>query len=273
MKFRTWLGAVVVAGLTVATVVGAVNAATTLSLDIDTEGDLIASGDIYMAEYTPGSFMFEMDPLSGAINMYGNDISIVADNDLYLQAEPGAESIYMGGVSDGVGVYIGTGTNDGIFLGYGDDTVFLGYPGGGDEVNIHTDSTNGFLDTIGTWSEDDVRDSMLTVPVLVSGSLWEEITMPYDGSIIAISISSSAAAPGTVTVEPSLNGPPTGGLSAVLTAGMDSDYDTTSAGSISFSAGDEIGVLMTTDATWGGQNFTVNIVVEYDVGSTGGMPI
>jgi len=107
-KFRTWLGAVVVAGLAVATVAGAVNAATTLSLDIDSEGDIIVDGEVYLGDYG-GGYMFSTNPGSGVTSIDGFDIDIDVANDITLNADNDINIGDNGDSSYAIEIYDGEG--------------------------------------------------------------------------------------------------------------------------------------------------------------------
>lgn len=93
-----------------------------------------------------------------------------------------------------------------------------------------------------------------------------EFNMPDDGSAIGISVASNAARTGgTLTVDVTINGTVTG-LQAVLNA-ANTQYDQArqNRNADAFSAGDRLGVKITTDGSWAPEtaDIVVVVVVEF----------
>jgi hypothetical protein len=97
----------------------------------------------------------------------------------------------------------------------------------------------------------------------VGGANFQGVPVPFAGSVIAIDVFSNAACTsGTLTADATINGTATG-----LQAGLNSVDDTTSSYTIqandadTFTAGQQIGVEVTTDATWAPTTADVIVVV------------
>jgi len=113
----------------------------------------------------------------------------------------------------------------------------------------------------------DVAAGQTSVAIDVLGLAGNtEYTLPYDGSIVAISIASNAARTGgTLTVKPTVNG-----VEQTLAATLDATnttyhYATQAKDAETFSAGDRLGVKITTDATWAPTtaDIVVTVVIEF----------
>lgn len=101
------------------------------------------------------------------------------------------------------------------------------------------------------FTQDDVADSQSAVALLVAGSTPTEIEMPWAGSIVGISIlSNDSRTAGSCIVDATINGVATG-LQAILNASNADHHSAVQAIAVdAFSAGDRIGVDITTDAGW-----------------------
>lgn len=93
-------------------------------------------------------------------------------------------------------------------------------------------------------------------------SYWcDGITMPFAGTIVAISYQLSAAATaGTLTIGPTVNGTEQSDPTLSVTTGT-SGRDTALRGAASFAAGDRIGAEITTSAGWDGTASDLLVIV------------
>jgi hypothetical protein len=92
-----------------------------------------------------------------------------------------------------------------------------------------------------------------------------EFVMPYAGSVIAISVASNAArSAGTLTVEPSINGTGTGLTTELDASPTQYNQATQAKDTDTFSAGDRLGVEITTDGSWAPTtaDIVVAVIVE-----------
>src|SRR5690349_6166330 len=94
-----------------------------------------------------------------------------------------------------------------------------------------------------------LTSSAMAIP---GDSALTQITMPFSGSIVAISVAcENARAAGTATFKPTINGTESSTLSAVLNGtNTQYAYGTQAAGIDSFAAGQRVGVKVTTDGSW-----------------------
>jgi hypothetical protein len=87
------------------------------------------------------------------------------------------------------------------------------------------------------------------------------MTMPYAGEIRAVSLFGSAnRSAGTLTITAKKNNVETA-LTAVLSTATNKAYGTTTAGSITFAAGDTVGLNVTTDGSWAPTTFDMACAV------------
>lgn len=130
---------------------------------------------------------------------------------------------------------------------------------GVDPAGTETDVASRFVVMHGPWERADVAASQSAVALKLNANN-DELVMPRNGSIVAITVASNAArTAGTLTVKPTVNGAEQL-LSAVLDAANTQFKSTTQAvGTETFTAGQRIGVKITTDATWA--PITADIVV------------
>lgn len=101
------------------------------------------------------------------------------------------------------------------------------------------------------WYQDNVVASQTAVVLNLPLAGRSEITMPADGYVVGVIVrSNEARTAGTLTVDPTINGTVTG-LTAVLD-GTNTQTKTTRQGNSAdkFTAGQRIGVKLTTDAGW-----------------------
>lgn len=99
--------------------------------------------------------------------------------------------------------------------------------------------------------QDDVAANQSAVALVVSGATPTEITMPKPGHILGISIASNAArSAGTLTVDVTKDGTVQTVQAILDGTNTQYHYGTVDRGSKEFSAGDRIGVKITTDASW-----------------------
>lgn len=122
------------------------------------------------------------------------------------------------------------------------------------------------------FQQTDVAASQSAVAMDVLGLAGNtEYTMPYSGSVVAVSIASNAARTGgTATVDVTINGTVTG-LQAALD-GTNTQYHYASQGPDAdrFSAGDRLGVKITTDGSWAPTTADVVVVVVVEFDGVGG---
>ena len=112
-------------------------------------------------------------------------------------------------------------------------------------------AAGGFKQPFG-FSRQNVAASLSAVALNIQGSSDNtEYVMPYAGSIIGISIAANAArSAGTLTVDATIDGSVTG-LQAILNASNTQyHYGTQAKDSDAFTAGQRVGVKITTDASW-----------------------
>lgn len=110
----------------------------------------------------------------------------------------------------------------------------------------------------GVWEQVDVPASQtsVTLPLLgtstLGSSINTELTVPFDGNVVGISVASNAArTAGTLTVVPVINGTASTSLSAVLD-GTNTTYDASMQRHEKdpFRAAQALGVEITTDSSW-----------------------
>lgn len=182
-------------------------------------------------------------------------------------AASGARSIALGrGASDG-------GFADAIAL--GKDAAAPGANRGrvGTAVNpiswegfADLDWVGGYAQTLGPWLQDNVAALQTAVALAVGTTpTRNERIVTRGGSIIGVVVlSNEARTAGTMTVEVTKNGVGTG-LTAVLDATNTTFKATTQAKDAdTFVAGDRIGAIITTDATWAPTtaDITVEVLIE-----------
>jgi hypothetical protein len=109
-----------------------------------------------------------------------------------------------------------------------------------------------------TFMQDNVAASQTDVQLLVAevasaaSNACDGITMPWAGTIVAISYQLSAAGTaGTLTVGPTVNGTEQADPTLSVTTGT-SGADTATRGAATFAAGDRIGAEITTNGSWDG---------------------
>lgn len=93
------------------------------------------------------------------------------------------------------------------------------------------------------------------------------VIMPFDGEIVAISyLLSAAGSAGTLTIGPTIGGTEDANLTQTVTTAT-SGYAKVPRTTIPVSAGDEIGVEITTDASWNGtsSDLAVWVWVRQDI--------
>jgi hypothetical protein len=87
------------------------------------------------------------------------------------------------------------------------------------------------------------------------------VGIPWAGSVVGLCITTSAAATvGTLTATVTVNGTQNAALSAVLAINTTTNYSVIEFGGVPFNAGDKIGVVITTGATWNAA--TADVLVE-----------
>ena len=127
------------------------------------------------------------------------------------------------------------------------------------------DAAGGYRVPFG-FGQADVAASQTAVALDVQGTPGNtEYVMPFAGSIVGISVASNALRTGgTATLEPTVNG--TGvGLTTQINAGNTLYNSSTQAKDTdTFSAGDRVSVLVTTDGTWAPTtaDFVITVIVE-----------
>lgn len=111
------------------------------------------------------------------------------------------------------------------------------------------------------WFQDNVAASQTAV-VLALPSTRTEVPMVTGGSVIGIVVYSNAArAAGTLTVDATINGTVTG-LQAVLDGtNTQTDTGTQAVGTDTFTAGQRIGVKITTDGSWAPTTADIDVAV------------
>lgn len=111
--------------------------------------------------------------------------------------------------------------------------------------------------------QDNVAASQSDVALLVAGSgTVSEVTMPFAGSVTGISIASNEARTAdTLTVDATINGTASG-LQATLDGDNTTYHYTTQAKDVdTFSAGDRLGVDITTGGSWAPVTADIIVVV------------
>lgn len=118
-----------------------------------------------------------------------------------------------------------------------------------------------------SFMQDAVAASQTDVQLLVAevasaaSNACDGYTMPWAGSIVAISYQLSAAgSAGTLTIGPTVNGTEQADPTLSVTTGT-SGYDTAVRGVATFAAGDRIGAEITTDGSWNGTSSDVLVTV------------
>jgi hypothetical protein len=130
------------------------------------------------------------------------------------------------------------------------------------------DAPGGFATQLNYWYQENVAANQSAVAIsIVVPALTVKTELPTirAGSVIGIVVYSNAArADGTLTVDATIDGAVTG-LTAVLNAGATQTKATTQAkGLDTFTAGQRIGVKITTDANWLPitADITVSVLIE-----------
>lgn len=115
------------------------------------------------------------------------------------------------------------------------------------------------------FTQENVAASQSAVALVIPGTVLTEYVMPFAGSVVAITVASNEArSAGTLTVDATINGTVTG-LQAVL----DDDpttyaYGTQAKDTDAFSAGDRLGVKITTDGDWAPTTADIMVTVEVE---------
>lgn len=113
--------------------------------------------------------------------------------------------------------------------------------------------------------QDNVVASQTAVTIPIAGpASGIEFEMPWDGSIVGISAqvaNAEARTAGTLTVDATINGVPTGFRAYLTDINPEHHSDTQAISLDVFSAGDRIGVKVTTDAGWLPTSADVSVVV------------
>lgn len=111
-------------------------------------------------------------------------------------------------------------------------------------------------------SQTDVQLSVAAVDNAADDQLaGVEYAMPFDGSIVGISYTLTAAATaGTLTIGPTVNGTEKTDPTLSVTTGT-SGYDRATREATRFVAGDKIGAEITTGGTWDGTGADLAVVV------------
>ena len=122
------------------------------------------------------------------------------------------------------------------------------------------------------FQQKDVAASQSAVAMDVLGLAGNtEYTMPYPGSVVAVSIASNAARTGgTATVDVTVNGTVTGLQAALDGTNTQYHYASQGADADRFSAGDRLGVKITTDGSWAPTTADVVVVVVVEFDGVGG---
>ena len=122
------------------------------------------------------------------------------------------------------------------------------------------------------FQQKDVAASQSAVAMDVLGLAGNtEYTMPYSGSVVAVSIASNAARTGgTATVDVTVNGTVTGLQAALDGTNTQYHYASQGADADRFSAGDRLGVKITTDGSWAPTTADVVVVVVVEFDGVGG---
>lgn len=222
---------------------------------------------------------------AGALSVTGSDGSnkltnaVITGNHLLFLGATSADT-YESGIAVGAyaeSVIIRNNTIDGYKFGLriqdnsGTDVVFE------DNyfANCDTDINNAVIQTYlgrvslaGTWYQDNVAASQSAVVLKLEGNNRTEVVMPVPGSIVGIAVFSNAArSAGTLTVTASVDGV-SSGVSAVLNGSNTTTHYTTQRREYSaytvFTAGQRIGVLITTDGSWAPEtaDIMVNVLVS-----------
>lgn len=158
---------------------------------------------------------------------------------------------------------------------YGADTnlnLLLVPKGTGDVYSTaDCDFGGGYRQVIDGWYQDDVTASQSSVALgRVGDAVWAAFDgkwiAPRAGSITGVAVKSNdARTAGTLTVEVTKNGSGTG-LTAVLDGTNTTFKATTQAkGSDTFAAGDELGVIITTDGSWAPTTADIRVCIEVEV--------
>jgi len=145
-------------------------------------------------------------------------------------------------------------------LAVGNDINVLGGINVGNDISAAGGFKQGY-----SFYQSSVAASQTNIQIDILGlSGNTEILLPYAGSVLAIAVASNdARTAGTLTVDATINGTATG-LQAVLDASNTTYHCATQAkDSDTFSAGDRLGVEITTDGSWAPT--TANIVVSVTI--------
>jgi hypothetical protein len=127
-------------------------------------------------------------------------------------------------------------------------------------------ATGGYKNSF-SFAQSNVVVSQTAVAIDVLGQAGNtEYVLPYDGSVVGISVASNAArTTGTLTVDATINGSATG-LQAILN-GSNTTYHSGTQGvnTDTFSAGNRLGVKLTTDGSWAPTtaDIVVTVIIEY----------
>ena len=128
-------------------------------------------------------------------------------------------------------------------------------------------AAGGFKNTAGTWYQTDVPDVQSDVTLnLLGSSDNSEIVVPYAGSIVGITVASNAARTGgNLTVEATINGTGTGLTALINVSDPQYRYTTQAKDTDTFSAGDLLGVTISTANPWGPTtaDVVVTVIVEF----------
>lgn len=157
----------------------------------------------------------------------------------------------------------GATTITGVTRGYGDTLAASHDPGAEVAVVTAKDDIRTSSTLLHQWTQDNVAAAQTEVALTLNGGVRTEITMPRPGHIVGISIRSNAArSAGSLSVEPTLDGF-VAGLAAVLDA---TDTQTATArqdpGIDTFTAGQRIGVKLSSDGSWAPTTADVDVAVE-----------
>jgi hypothetical protein len=129
-------------------------------------------------------------------------------------------------------------------------------------INADIDATGGYVHQVDYWYQDNVAASQTDVVLNMAGDASRsEIPSILPGSIVGIAVySNGARTNGTLTVDATIDGVATG-LQAVLDATNTQTHTATQVRNTdAFTAGQRLGVFITTDALWA--PVTADIVVS-----------
>lgn len=159
--------------------------------------------------------------------------------------------------------YTAGATTGTITRGYGDTLAAAHDTGAVVGLTVTKDDIRVGSTLLHQWTQDNAAAAQTDAVLVLNAGVRTEVTMPRGGHVVGISIRSNAArSAGTLTVEPTINGTKVG-LQGVLN-GTDTQTDTArqDPGVDTFTAGQRIGVKLTTDGSWAPTTADVDVAVE-----------